>query len=625
MSNREGNKHQAIYGIKAVGSPEGIQSYSGTSPSEKHPGHNEDRVVREPAEGLYGVCDGMGGMRGGAQAATIAADGLKKLLGAPTITHDGTVLGLRKLMSETLGDISKEIHTEFKGQGGTTINVAKIIEHPNGTSEKLAVIANLGDSPAFHFDLEGNMTQVTIDDNGAFTKAVNDILIRPEALGWMRSGMENGTTLLESNEQRFKEVALKFPMFDPDSFRVLMSEKAEEIKKNSQFSRLLDQIKSTKDQEFFIRLAIEAEIVARERQAELGNVKNGEDYARLSSGLQHSFKSRNIIHKAAGIFGKDTASVYVVKLKPGEGLLQVSDGISDVLTHKEIARIVKEARALGRDPLSELINEATERNKLDKGDDKLEVDQGNELRAKPDDKSGVYLGLPKEALVPIVEVVPPGLELVAPGKSFEHKGEVWNFGDSYEIDGKIKLSNKTTSETVEMSSLQILKRFFPGEASKYYKLEGVVPREFSKGDQVNIIRSSGVKETWYSTGKYDKTGRLLVNNADGTLEKGLHPFELQGLNEIKNPDLDFNKANSLNDIIRIVGNMGGIPGSGLFYTKEDILLKLNGSAQEMGKIAYIPSTSGLRYAVKRVLERAKARLEEIKAEKLREEIRGISG
>lgn len=126
-----------------------MRAHSEASP--KHPERNEDTSFADEDNGIAGVFDGMGGVKGGQMAGTLAAGAvLEKFKAMP---KDASVNLWQEQMSDILKNASEEINSAaennpstYKGMG-TTATIVKIIEGTD--NEKTAVIGNVGDSRAY--------------------------------------------------------------------------------------------------------------------------------------------------------------------------------------------------------------------------------------------------------------------------------------------------------------------------------------------------------------------------------------------------------------------------------------------------------------------------------------------
>jgi protein phosphatase len=130
---------------------------------------NQDRILLDDTLGLYAVCDGVGGRRGGSVAAELAVQVIRQYIEASQDPKDVTwpygynlamsfggnrLVTAVKLANRQVWRRSEE-SIEFLGMG-TTISAVLI--------EGSAVVAvNIGDSRAYLFR-DGGLIQMTIDD-----------------------------------------------------------------------------------------------------------------------------------------------------------------------------------------------------------------------------------------------------------------------------------------------------------------------------------------------------------------------------------------------------------------------------------------------------------------------------
>lgn len=129
---------------------------------------NEDRLLFDSSLGIFAVCDGMGGHRGGATAAELAIAGLRYFIGFSTdldatwpfgynpelSSNANRMLTAIKIANRQVWDRAGET-PEFSGMG-TTI-VAALIDGADVT------VGNVGDSRAYLLR-DGRFSQLSVDD-----------------------------------------------------------------------------------------------------------------------------------------------------------------------------------------------------------------------------------------------------------------------------------------------------------------------------------------------------------------------------------------------------------------------------------------------------------------------------
>ena len=117
---------------------------------------NEDRFLNEENAGLYGIADGIGGLPGGAEAASCAIGFIKAGIAAGV--HD--LKALTQAASEAVAELGQQLNPDF-GIGSTlTFGLFK-----NGRLR----LAHVGDSRAYL--VRGGLLQVLTEDHNMETEA----------------------------------------------------------------------------------------------------------------------------------------------------------------------------------------------------------------------------------------------------------------------------------------------------------------------------------------------------------------------------------------------------------------------------------------------------------------------
>jgi protein phosphatase len=138
---------------------------------------NQDVFLVEPEVGLFLVCDGMGGHRGGTIAAKTIADDLP-----PVIENKLDMLrarsprAIRSLLRQTLAEQSRQLQMEGTSENGykdmgATVVVALL-------QSGRAYIANLGDSRAYRYRA-GQLRQIT-KDHSVVSELLAEGQIKPD-------------------------------------------------------------------------------------------------------------------------------------------------------------------------------------------------------------------------------------------------------------------------------------------------------------------------------------------------------------------------------------------------------------------------------------------------------------
>ena len=142
----------------------GIKQYSETlkSTNEKHEA-NEDSILSDPKNGIYGVFDGMGGQGGDPRAAAdAAAKAVQEYLADPTRQSPETEDIIKQIMQEAFAKARQAVISN--GEGGSTVATAvKIFELPNG--KRVAGVAHAGDTRMFIYHSDGTYESITEDQS----------------------------------------------------------------------------------------------------------------------------------------------------------------------------------------------------------------------------------------------------------------------------------------------------------------------------------------------------------------------------------------------------------------------------------------------------------------------------
>lgn len=151
--------------MEAVKEKEEIAFESGidTTPSEKHPEHNEDAFISNSENGLYGVCDGVGGQAAGETASHEAAAVINKELGSLPI--NSSAAKTEKVMRDAIQKAHKRIEKlvtddrESCEGMGTTVSIMKFAE-----AGKKLVIGQIGDSRIYRLRA-GQLERISPEDS----------------------------------------------------------------------------------------------------------------------------------------------------------------------------------------------------------------------------------------------------------------------------------------------------------------------------------------------------------------------------------------------------------------------------------------------------------------------------
>jgi serine/threonine protein phosphatase PrpC len=133
---------------------------------EKHSERNEDAVLIDDKENVFGVFDGMGGHAAGDVASQTAKsfilNNINGLIppGIPVEQAQSLLVNLIVRLNDALKE--KAISDLKYEDMGTTMSLVKIHEEENG---KFAVFINVGDSRIYKFNKSSGLEQASVDDD----------------------------------------------------------------------------------------------------------------------------------------------------------------------------------------------------------------------------------------------------------------------------------------------------------------------------------------------------------------------------------------------------------------------------------------------------------------------------
>ncbi|HXV26537.1 MAG TPA: hypothetical protein VD862_00700 [Candidatus Paceibacterota bacterium] len=139
-------------------------SYGETRPKEGGNGINEDAIISDDAERLYGVFDGMGGHDAGEIASAEAVKAVREAVAQWDTVVDEDVSDLPNSLGRALVQAHRAVRTAAGGGNmGTTASVAKLVERSDGTFA--AVVSTVGDSPAYVWRAEAKTLELVGGDD----------------------------------------------------------------------------------------------------------------------------------------------------------------------------------------------------------------------------------------------------------------------------------------------------------------------------------------------------------------------------------------------------------------------------------------------------------------------------
>lgn len=328
--------------MEAVKEKEEIAFESGvdTAPSEKHPERNEDAFIINSKNGLYGVCDGVGGKAAGEVASHEAAAVINEELGSLSINSSSveTEKAMRDAIQKAHEHITKlaEKNSDYKGMG-TTASIMKIAE-----DGKKLVVAQIGDSRIYRLRA-GQLERISPEDS------------------WVEIARQHG--LIDSDQDIEAGVDLV-------ELRKKFFETKKEIEQLGEGDKTSAREKLTSLHELFNMLN---DLRAQSR-------KSGHD---LGTTIPIKF-FRNRISNVLSPEHAVKPNILNFDVQEGDTYLTSSDGIHDNLTDDEIKAIM-EQHADNPETISRQLTQAS--NERAKDD--------SNPRAKQDDKTAIVVKVKK--------------------------------------------------------------------------------------------------------------------------------------------------------------------------------------------------------------------------------------
>ena len=135
--------------------------------------NNEDSLIEEPAIGLFGVCDGLGGHAAGEVASSIAASTLEEFAQKTPESPDGTLeSGIQEANRRILSD--QAANAEHRGMG-TTISSLWLVPDNSGS----AWVGHVGDS-RMYLQRADKLEQLTEDHSPVFRLFKQGVLTKDQ-------------------------------------------------------------------------------------------------------------------------------------------------------------------------------------------------------------------------------------------------------------------------------------------------------------------------------------------------------------------------------------------------------------------------------------------------------------
>ena len=143
-----------------------IESVFKTIPSEKHPETNEDSILNDEKNKIFGVFDGVGGGPAGDMASKTARDYL--LAHAGEISDGMNIDMAKEILLKMVTGADEAVYLASKAKNeqknmSTTASIAKI--HTDKDGKNYVLVANVGDSRVYKIDKNKKLQQITEDDS----------------------------------------------------------------------------------------------------------------------------------------------------------------------------------------------------------------------------------------------------------------------------------------------------------------------------------------------------------------------------------------------------------------------------------------------------------------------------
>ncbi len=163
--------------------------------------NNEDAVLRLPAQGVFCVADGMGGVQGGEVASKATVDALRQTFtDSPDAPYAVTATASARLIARSLNRASQwiKVHSEERGLAGAGSTVVAIAF--DQVNPSTALILHAGDSRAYRLRAD-KLVQLSADHSVAAAAGLPDDKDLPAMFRGVITravGLENTVTLEET-------------------------------------------------------------------------------------------------------------------------------------------------------------------------------------------------------------------------------------------------------------------------------------------------------------------------------------------------------------------------------------------------------------------------------------------
>lgn len=362
--------------------------------SEDHPGMSEDTGFLTP-DLLMGVCDGMGSGPGGEKASKKAAEIFLK--NGEKMRSEAGAAEWRTAIENSLREANQEIikignleifkiskFLEEKGAGALVLfksakDVYNAIKEENWNLSSAAQEEFTKKSPADIEKIRLAIAQLgmKIETPAATTATVAKVIERPDGDSDVVYGHVGDSRLyVLKKDGAFEQVTQ-----DQGALQHFIEQG--QLTKGE--AEAIDQCTNLDDLDKLINRPQYSELKDKEKQAKLDFFKN-------------LFNARHGVTSGLG-FPELKFQTGVIKVKPGERLVLVSDGNGDVQTKEQLAK-----NAAHGTPAEAAAKINAESKKINKESDEKEIrGQAKTLRSKHDDKTAIVVEIP-EAIEEISDV-----------------------------------------------------------------------------------------------------------------------------------------------------------------------------------------------------------------------------
>ena len=267
---------------------------------------NQDTILRDDKNRLYGVFDGAGGHSKADWASQEASRVVRTTLESDADFTSADPRKVAAAIEQAMRAANKAVYEGGNGGAYTTGTIAKIVETPEG---RKVVLGATGDSFAYRRNPDGRLEKVHSEDGSLASTYLNLLALKA---AWNEGKYENREHLLQHALRTLDSNNLGKVVIGPVVDFVLQSSPSE-IKRatGKEVAQFLDEVE-------------------------------GRDELKAAGPIaEFLFKTRNVLGEALGDpVDRYTPRVSIIDLPPGYGFLLTGDGITDPLSTGQIEEIL---------------------------------------------------------------------------------------------------------------------------------------------------------------------------------------------------------------------------------------------------------------------------------------------